>query len=150
MIKLTFDLLNKGKLLLIIILFFRSSDQSGVLQYEQEQAPEPYEGSEEAERGYLSDVCDYNIVPQRDEKNAKRIIPKEEEVGVIHGKLELNIAQEKPVNPASRVLQVFITLNCFLYFFFSSLYVYFTFPPLFYSFSLLLISASFPRLTPPM
>ena len=134
----------------LIILFFRSSDQSGVLQYEQEQEPEPYEGSEEAERGYLSDVCDYNIVPQREEKKAKRIITKEAEVGVIHGKLELNIAQEKQINPASRVLQVFITLNFFLYFFFSSLYVYFTFPPLFYSFSLLLISASFPRLTPPM
>ena len=100
------------------IVFFRSSDQSGVLQYEQEQEPEPYEGSEEAERGYLSDVCDYNIVPQQEEKKAKKITSKEEDVGVIHGKLELNISREKQFNPASRVLQVFITLLfCLLFFF---------------------------------
>ena len=99
------------------IIFFRSSDQSGVLQYEQEQEPEPYEGSEEAERGYLSDVCDYNIVPQQEEKKAKKITSKEEDVGVIHGKLELNISQEKQLNPASRVLQVFITLLFCIYFF---------------------------------
>lgn len=74
----------------------RSSDQSSVLQYQQEGEP-----SEDVdEQGYVSDVCDYNI-----EKSCER-------AQVIHGKLELPVAPELKTSAQTRVIQVWWQNEC--------------------------------------
>ena len=68
----------------------RTSDQTGILQYQQDLP-----STEDAdEQGYVSDVCDYNLETHHKEPN------------VVHGKLSLTIAPEGKTSPKSRVLQV--------------------------------------------